>query len=101
MVVDRNGELLGARVADDEQWRFPPCDTVPEKFRKALLLFEDEYFYFHSGVNPFSLLRATWQNITGGHVVSGGSTITMQVIRMSRQKPRNVWQKLVEMFMAT
>ena len=101
VVVDRNGELLGARVADDEQWRFPPCDTVPEKFRKALLLFEDEYFYFHSGVNPFSLLRATWQNISGGHVVSGGSTITMQVIRMSRQKPRNVWQKLVEMFMAT
>ena len=44
VVTDKNGELLGARVADDGQWRFPPCDTLPEKFVKALIEFEDHRF---------------------------------------------------------
>lgn len=101
VVTDRNGELLGARVADDGQWRFPPCDSLPEKFVKALIEFEDRSFYSHCGISPCAIVRATLQNIHNGHVVSGGSTITMQVIRLSRQKPRTIWQKIVEMFMAT
>ena len=101
VVTDRNGELLGARVADDGQWRFPPCDTLPEKFLKALVEFEDHYFYSHCGVNPFAIVRAIIQNLRNGRVVSGGSTISMQVIRLSCQKPRTMWQKVVEMFMAT
>lgn len=100
VVVDKNGELIGARVADDGQWRFPPCDTLPEKFVKALIEFEDHRFYSHSGVSVRSLVRATMQNIRNGRVVSGGSTISMQVIRLSRKKPRTLWQKCVEMFMA-
>lgn len=101
VVTDKNGELLGARVADDGQWRFPPCDTLPEKFVAALIEFEDHRFYSHCGVSVTAIGRAVLQNVRNGRVVSGGSTISMQVIRLSRQKPRTVWQKIVEMFMAT
>lgn len=101
VVTDRNGELLGARVADDGQWRFPQCDTLPQKFVKALVEFEDRTFFKHCGVSVKALGRAMVQNIRNGHVVSGGSTISMQVIRLSRRKPRTIWQKIVEMFMAT
>lgn len=102
VVNDRDGELLGARVADDGQWRFPMCDTLPEKFAKALVEFEDHRFYSHCGVSVRSLVRATLQNIRNGKVVSGGSTISMQLIRIFRQKHnRTIWQKFVEMFMAT
>ena len=100
VVTDKNGELLGARVADDGQWRFPMCDTLPEKFVKALIEFEDRNFNSHCGVSARALARATVQNIRNGRVVSGGSTITMQLVRLSRQKPRTLWQKVIESFMA-
>ncbi len=101
VVADRNGELLGARIADDGQWRFPPCDTVPSRYAAALIQFEDRYFRWHPGVNPAALARAVWSNLKAGHVVSGGSTITMQVIRLSRGKERTLWQKMVEAILAT
>ena len=100
-VVDSaEGELLGARIAADEQWRFPPCDTVPERFATALIQFEDRQFRWHPGVNPVALGRAFIDNLKAGHVVSGGSTITMQVIRISRNRERTVWQKMVEAVLA-
>ena len=102
VVEDRSGELLGARIAADGQWRFPEVDTLPEKYAACVVAFEDRRFYWHPGVDPVSLVRALWQNLTGGRVVSGGSTLTMQVIRMVRGNPgRTVPEKLVEMFMAT
>ena len=101
VVTDRKGELLGARIASDGQWRFPPCDTVPPRYATALIQFEDRYFRRHPGVNPLSLVRALRSNLREGHIVSGGSTITMQVIRMSRGKERTLWQKGVEAFLAT
>lgn len=101
VVTDRDGELLGARVAEDGQWRFPMCDSLPEKFTKALVEFEDHRFYSHCGVSLPALARATMQNLRNGRVVSGGSTITMQLVRLSRQKPRTLWQKVVECFIAT
>ena len=101
VVTDRDGELLGARVAEDGQWRFPMCDSLPEKFVKALVEFEDHRFYSHCGVSLPALARATMQNLRNGRVVSGGSTITMQLVRLSRQKPRTLWQKVVESFIAT
>jgi penicillin-binding protein 1C len=101
VLLDQHGELLGARIADDGQWRFPPSEQVPEKFHKAILLFEDRYFHYHPGVNPFSLVRATWQNIKSRSIVSGGSTLTMQVIRLSRKgKPRTITEKMLEMVLA-
>ena len=101
VVTDRNGELLGARIAGDQQWRFPPCDTVPERFATALIQFEDRCFRWHPGVNPVALARAAVDNLHAGHVVSGGSTLTMQVIRLSRNRERTLWQKLVEAVLAT
>ncbi|MCM1198410.1 MAG: penicillin-binding protein 1C [Clostridium sp.] len=102
VVTDRNGELLGARIADDGQWRFPPSGTVPPRFAEALIMFEDKAFRYHPGVNPASLARAAWQNLRSHSIVSGGSTITMQTIRLSRdRKKRNLWQKGIEAILAT
>ena len=61
LVSDRNGELLGARIASDGQWRFPPTDSIPEKYKTCLMAFEDRYFRYHPGVNPLSLGRAMVQ----------------------------------------
>ncbi len=101
VLEDREGDLLGARIAADGQWRFPARDSVPEKFAKAIVAFEDQRFNYHPGVDPIAIGRALIQNISNGRVVSGGSTLTMQVIRLSRQdKPRNLYQKLVEAMLA-
>ena len=115
VVESAEGELLGARIAADGQWRFPaspsrpatpsrptpslPAATgnpVPERFAAALVQFEDRHFYWHPGVNPVAIVRALRDNIKSGHVVSGGSTITMQVIRLSRGGKRTFWNKLIE-----
>lgn len=100
VVRDRNGELLGARISDDGQWRFPPSDSVPEKFKEAVIEFEDRHFYMHPGVDPLAIARAVWQNLSAGKTVSGGSTITMQTIRMSGKRERTIWNKMVEAMLA-
>ena len=101
VVEARDGSLLGARIADDGQWRFPPGEEVPEKFRKAILTFEDKYFYYHPGINPVAILRALRDNMRSGGIVSGGSTITMQVARLSRgNRPRTYGEKIIEIFQA-
>ncbi len=102
VVEDRNGQLLGARIAADGQWRFPSTDSLPAKYAACVIAFEDKRFRWHPGVDPFSLGRSLWLNLKNGRVVSGGSTVTMQVIRLMRDNPpRTVWQKMVEIFMAT
>lgn len=96
-----NGNLLSAQIAQDGQWRFPMRDTVPVKFKECLLRFEDKHFYHHSGVYAPSILRAIKQNISQQKVVSGASTITMQVVRLSRNNPsRSVLEKTFEMIRA-
>ncbi len=102
VLTDYKGALLGARIAPDGQWRFPPGDTIPAKFIESVLTFEDRRFYYHPGIDPLSIGRAVVQNVRNGRVVSGGSTITMQVIRMALgNRRRTLWQKLKEMVMAT
>jgi len=101
VIESSDGRLLGAVIAGDGQWRFPERDSIPYKFEQALLHFEDEYFFFHPGVNPASIIRAAYQNIKVGKIVSGGSTITMQLVRISRKgKPRTIGQKLIEIVLA-
>ncbi|MCJ7448933.1 MAG: penicillin-binding protein 1C [Bacteroidales bacterium] len=101
VVEARDGSLLGARIADDGQWRFPGYTEVPEKFEKALLTFEDRYFYWHPGINPVSIIRALVLNINAGEIVSGGSTITMQVARLARGNIRRSYsEKIIEMLSA-
>ena len=93
----RDGSLLGARIAADGQWRFPGRDTLPEKYAAALIAFEDKRFRRHPGVDPLALARAAWTNLRAGEVVSGGSTITMQVIRMARGHPSRTYrEKFIE-----
>ncbi|MGL5892513.1 MAG: penicillin-binding protein 1C [Bacteroidia bacterium] len=102
VLLSADGQLLGARIAADGQWRFPERNAAPEKFAQCLIQFEDRNFRQHPGVNPLALARALKQNMSGGQVISGGSTITMQVIRMSRKNPpRNLWQKSIEIVLAT
>lgn len=98
----RNGELLSARIAKDGQWRFPLSVSIPEKYEKSLIAFEDKHFRKHPGVDPLAMARATKQNLAARKVVSGGSTISMQVIRMHRKgRSRSIWEKLIEMTLAT
>jgi penicillin-binding protein 1C len=101
-VLDREGRLLGARIAADGQWRFPESDSVPGNFARCLVAFEDKRFYQHPGFDPIALARALRQNLRQGAVVSGGSTLSMQVIRLMRKnRPRTAWEKLVEIILAT
>jgi len=102
VVVDKNGELIGARIANDGQWRFSEAIGVPDKFRESLVCFEDKHFYYHMGVNPYSLVRAAFLDIKSRKIVSGGSTLTMQLIRLQRgNKPRTIFEKLIELFLAS
>jgi penicillin-binding protein 1C len=101
VLLDRNGYVLGATIADDDQWRFPPVTEVPEKFKQALIVYEDRRFYKHMGVDPLAVMRAIKQNIEAGEIVSGASTLTMQLMRLSRQNhKRTVIQKIFEMVLS-
>lgn len=93
--------LLGARIASDGQWRFPSGSEVPEKFAVCLTQYEDKRFWYHPGVDPFALMRAVQLNLTQSRVVSGGSTLTMQLARIARgNQSRTVGQKVIEMLWA-
>src|SRR5665213_997492 len=88
VMLSNNGTLLGARIADDGQWRFPMESKVPEKFEKCILAFEDKRFYKHPGVDVLAIGRAIKSNFREHRRVSGASTISMQVVRLSRNHPR-------------
>jgi len=111
VLVARDGTLLSARIASDGQWRFPPLTEVPEKYRRALLEFEDKRFDRHIGIDPLALARAMRSNILRQRTVSGASTITMQVARLARAGgsngegadrglPRTYTEKVLEMILA-
>jgi penicillin-binding protein 1C len=102
VLLDRNGVLLGAKIASDGQWRFSATDSVPAKFEKCLIEFEDRNFYGHYGISINGIGRAVIQNVKYKRVVSGGSTITMQLARIMRKNPpRTVVEKIIEMMLAT
>ncbi len=102
VINDRKGLLMGARIADDGQWRFPEMKTVPDKFRDCILQYEDRKFYHHPGFRPGSLFRALYQDVRAGKIISGGSTLTMQVMRLSRKNPsRTIFEKIKEIILST
>jgi penicillin-binding protein 1C len=100
VLEDYQGNFLSASIAEDGQWRFPNNNIIPDKFIKCITTFEDKRFFYHPGIDPLALARAVSQNIRGKKVVSGGSTLTMQVIRLSRGKKRNIFQKIIESILA-
>lgn len=97
---DRDGALLGASIASDGQWRFPYDPVVPDKFKQCIITFEDKRFEHHPGVDLLAFGRAIRQNMHSHKVTSGGSTLTMQVIRLATRHKRTFWNKLIEMVMA-
>lgn len=101
VVLDRTNRLLGAKISEDQQWRFPDVDSVPDKFAHAIICYEDKYFDYHPGINIFAVGRAVYSNIKNRRIISGGSTLTMQVIRLARKnRPRTYVEKAIEMVMA-
>ena len=101
VITGKDGDLLNASIAADGQWRFPYNDHVPDKFVKCITTFEDKRFFYHPGVDPVALARAFIQNARNKKVVSGGSTLTMQVVRMCKKNDeRNIWNKFSETLLA-
>ncbi|MCV6587744.1 MAG: penicillin-binding protein 1C [Marinobacterium sp.] len=98
LVTDRHGEPLRAFADSDGVWRYPATlEQVSPAYLEALLGYEDRWFWWHPGVNPFALLRASWQNLQSGRVISGGSTLSMQVARLLHPHPRTLWGKLQQL----
>ena len=101
VVYDQNKQLLAAQISADGQWRFPPAQDIPVDYITAVVSYEDKRFFYHPGIDPIALVRAIITNFRSGKVVSGGSTITMQLARMLRGKPkRTVLSKLIECWYA-
>jgi len=101
IILDRNGKLLRAFTASDEMWRFKGTfEELSPNLKLAALTYEDKWFYYHLGLNPFSIIKAAIANIKAGHIVSGASTITMQIARMMEPKERTFKNKFIEAFRA-
>ncbi|WP_298478742.1 penicillin-binding protein 1C [uncultured Maribacter sp.] len=102
VVESSDNSLIGAKIAEDGQWRFPKVDSIPFKFKTCILQFEDAHFYHHPGFNPVSMAKAIGANFSAGKTVRGGSTITQQVIRLARKnKERSYLEKIIELVWAT
>lgn len=98
---DRNDELLQAIISDDGYYRLSvTVNELPQLYLDTFLLQEDQYFYQHPGINPLAVVRAAFANIVSGRVVSGASTITMQLARMLERRDRTIFAKIIEMFRA-
>ncbi len=101
VIEDKEGNLLNASIASDGQWRFPSDKNIPQKFIDCITTFEDKRFFYHPGIDPIAIGRALIKNIKGRGIVQGGSTINMQVIRLSKKdNKRNLWNKLTESILA-
>ena len=96
-ILDRNGKLLRAYAMADGRWRLPldARTGVDPTYLKLLLAYEDRRFRTHAGVDPLALGRAAHQVLARGHIVSGGSTITMQLARLIEpRRERTLYAKL-------
>lgn len=98
VVLDADGNILRAFTTSDDMWRLPTRSSqVDPIYIKMLLAFEDKRFFSHPGVDPLALVRALWQWVSTGRVVSGASTLTMQTARLVEPRQRNLLGKLIEM----
>jgi penicillin-binding protein 1C len=100
LIYDNNNQIIALKLSSDGFLRIPlEASELNEKIKKTVLSYEDQYFYYHMGVNPLSIFRAIWFNLNNQHNI-GASTITMQVARMMHHKPRTSSQKIIEIFQA-
>ena len=99
--LDRKGRLFHARLSTDDEWLVPvPLSEMSPWLPKVAVAIEDKRFYRHHGLDFLALARAIRQNLTNGRVISGASTITVQVVRLSAARERTVTNKYVEFFQA-
>lgn len=97
LLYDKEGELLSVALSKDQFWRIKAdIKKVDPLFLKMLISYEDKRFYYHPGIDPLALSRALFQRLTSGHVISGGSTLTLQTVRLLEPRPRTVKSKLIE-----
>ncbi len=97
VVTYQGGKMAHALLAEDDRWRFPTgLRDVDPAYVDALLALEDRRFYWHPGIDPIALARATTGNLRAGEVESGASTITMQVARLLEPRPRTFGAKAIE-----
>ena len=102
VVVDRNQVLLRVYTNTKEQWILPPKMQahIPNRLKTAILTYEDQYFYWHPGFNPVSIWNAYRRNRQEKRIISGASTISMQLARLSEPKPRTYAHKTLEFLQA-
>jgi len=102
VILDKDEHILRVFLSSNQQWYLPPDNDfkIPPKLEKAVLAFEDNWFYYHPGLNPVSIIRAFLLNLRQKRIISGGSTITMQLIRVTGSKERTYWNKALEMLQA-
>jgi penicillin-binding protein 1C len=98
-LYDRNGELIHIERNSHDCWMLKP-QIIDQQIKELLLNFEDKWFYYHPGVNPLAMARALGQAVIHQKILSGGSTITMQVARLFNPGPRTLWKKLSEIHTA-
>jgi len=100
-VTDDKGQVIHAFLSNDDKWRlYANISEITPLLRETLIYKEDQYFYYHPGVNPLAIVRAAAKNIFTGRRTSGASTITMQVIRLLEPRPRTYLNKILEIFRA-
>ena len=96
MLLYRDGTVAHIVLAPDDRWRTKAkLEHIDPTYIEALLTIEDQRFYWHFGFDPFSIVRALVQNIVSGEIVSGASTITMQLVRLVEPRPRTYQSKLI------
>lgn len=101
LVLFADGTPMRAYLTSDQKMRFfMPLGRMDPLLVRTTVLVEDRYFFYHFGVNPVSILRAAYQDLRAGRVVSGASTITMQIARMLSHRPRTLASKVIEAFQA-
>lgn len=97
VVIDRHGNILRVTLAEDGQLRFAAeSDNLPDKYIRAVTIMEDRRFFYHPGIDPFSIVNSFVSNIRTGKRVRGASTITMQVVRLSTPRKRTYLNKAIE-----
>src|SRR5947199_3896822 len=94
VIADREGEPLRFLLPEDGRWRLPVrLAELPPELPRALVASEDQRFWRHPGVDPLAILRAAWSDLRARQIISGGSTIPMQIARMAEPRRRNLWSK--------
>jgi len=100
-ILANDGTLLTAYLTDDDKWRLKTgLEEISPELIRAIVEKEDSWFHWHFGLNPVSIVRALYKNLTRGEKISGASTITMQVARLLEPKDRTYWNKIIEVFRA-